>query len=988
VPTAPAFPDALLPVPLTGFVGRDQELAAVLALLEDARLLTLTGAGGSGKTRLALAAARDADVPAAWVELASIADPTTLPAHVASVLGARTDAGVTPEQAITGLLQEREILLVLDNCEHVVDICAHLVERLLRACSRLRVLATSREPLGVTGERSWLVPTLALPERGAPLSAAAAGESGAVRLFVERARDAAPGFALTEANVEAVVQICRRLDGLPLALELAAARIAVLTPAQLAARLDDRFAVLSTGPRAATPRQRTLRGTVDWSYELLDEDERILLARLSVFVGGFTLEAAERVCAGGEIPAARVLELLASLASKSLVTMQEQDDGQARYTLLETIREYAGERLRERGGVDAVARQHGEFFRDLVTAVVPDVLLARRAVLQQLDVEHGNIVAALAWSARTRHGTEIGLPLIWGLLWYWHHRQLWREGRAAVEAALDSAESPPPELRAAAMHGRGVFGMHMGDPRAGEWLAEARRLWVEAGEERWLAFTILVSVVAASLNDDWTLARQYADEMVAIASRQPDPWDAALARAHALVPVLNSLGEYEASDAVLDEVVEVFRARDYRTGVAFALDAQSFVALRLGDVARAARLAVASLREDPLAENWWLAGRSLRVLAGVAEARGDLTRAVRLSACAEMLYETVGAARLTAERVMLNELPERLRDRLAPDVHAAAMAEGRAMGLREVVEYAVAGAEVEDAPLPMPARELTTTGALAIPALPAVRAGDGAVGGDEDSRADAPPLDVRTLGRVEIRRAGRLLTDDSWPYAKPRELLLYLLAHPEGRTREQVGLDFWPEISAAQVKNNFHVTLHHLRKALGDNAWVRFERGRYLLAMDAGVHYDAAVFESAARDALKALRAHPDDASAAEVLATVLERYGGAYLEEEDVGDWHLAVRDRLARLHEEATLALGEYLSVEGHHAEAARWFRALLAQDPVHEEAARLLMLSLARDERRGEALRVFEQLQAALRTELDADPGKAVRGIAEAVRTGERV
>lgn len=961
------FPHATLPAPLTDFVGRERELGQIAQQLAETRLLTLTGAGGSGKTRLAMAAVQaalgqDRYEAVGWVELAALSDPASLPAHVALALGARADGGGFVAAIVARLGRERT-LLVLDNCEHLVEACAELAEQLLRAAPSLTVLATSRESLGVTGERSWLVPPLELPDATADSEQVL--ETSAVQLFLSRARDAVPGFVANESSIASIVAICRRLDGLPLAIELAAARLAVLTPSQLAERLSDRFSLLTGGARVASPRQRTLRGTVDWSYNLLGADERLLLDRLSLFVGGFTLDAAERVCGDATLPTGRVLDVLAALVAKSLVAMQEEG-GQARYWLLETIREYALERHVSRDERPTFLERHALYYRDLCVTAMPELLLARGEWLVAVDAEYGNVSAALAWSARAHRGTDVGLPIVWALEWYWYHRQMWPAAFAQVETALATAQSPSAELRAAAMHGLGVFGLHVGNPQTPQWLKEARRLWREAGNERWLAFTLLVEVVAASIRADWGEAKRYADEMVELASRQPDPWDAALAHTHALVPVLNSLGRYADADAILEDALEVFRVREYHTGYAFGLDARAFVALQLGDVARAERLAWGSLLVNPKAEDRWLAGRSLRILAGVAEARGDLARAVRLSACADAFYKSVGAARLTAEREVLNSLPERLRPALPADEYATAIATGSRYSYSEMLAEALVGASSE-----LPERT---------PTMLAPESSAGAAPAD-------PVLAVQTLGHVSIRRNGEILPEAAWPYAKPRELLLYLLAHPEGRTREQIGLDFWPDVSAAQVKNNFHVTLHHLRRVLGDPTLIQYVRGRYRVAFERGVRVDAIALEEAVTAALDQLARRPD-AKAARQLGEVLGTAQGHYLEHESFGDWHLAVRDRLVRLQTEAWLELGRYHSVEGEHRLAEQALRALLALDPLHEEGLRLLLLTLARLEQRSDALRLYERAQDALQREFGAAPSAALRAAAEAIRAGERV
>jgi predicted ATPase len=352
-----SYPHHNLPLQLNSFVGRGREMAEIETLLADRRLLTLTGPGGSGKTRLALAVTSEV---AEWfgdgvwlVELASLSDPDLLPQAVASVLGVRETPSAPLVDALVAYLEPRNVLLVLDNCEHLIEACASLAEALLRRCPDLRVLATSREALGVAGETLFAVPPLTLPDPHRPSGVEGLPRYEASRLFVERARAVKPDFSLSEENAMAIAQICYRLDGMPLAIELAAARIRVLSVEQISTRLDDSFRLLTGGGRSMLARQRTLRATMDWSYGLLDPQEKELFRRLAVFAGGFTLGEAEAVCAGEGLGRGEVLDLLTSLVDKSLVLVAERD-GEARYRLLETVRQYASEKLDRAGEHDAV----------------------------------------------------------------------------------------------------------------------------------------------------------------------------------------------------------------------------------------------------------------------------------------------------------------------------------------------------------------------------------------------------------------------------------------------------------------------------------------------------------------------------------------------------------------------------------------------------------------------------------------------------------
>src|SRR5919112_376772 len=440
-PRSPERPPHNLPSELSSFVGREEELTEVKRLLENNRLLTLTGSGGCGKTRLALAAARkvvERFENGVWmVELASLAEPSLVPQAVASTLGVRERPGSSLTVVLSDYLRTRNLLLILDNCEHLIDVCAELTEAWLHSCPALRVFATSREALGITGEVAWPVPSLSLPDLRRLPDPEGLPRYESSRLFVERTVAVRPDFTLTEQNASAVAEVCYRLDGIPLAIELAAARTKVLSVQEISTRLGDSFRVLTAGSRTATSRQRTLRATMDWSHELLCQKERVLFRRLSVFAGGFTLGAPESICAGEGLQSDEELELLSHLVDKSLVNMWEDRTG-TRYRLLETIRQYGWERLEEVGEAAHVRERHAGYYLAVAEEAEPELKGERQVTwLERLETEHENLRVTMAWLLG-RGESEEAARLGWALWLFWGIRTHLAEGRRSMERALSA----------------------------------------------------------------------------------------------------------------------------------------------------------------------------------------------------------------------------------------------------------------------------------------------------------------------------------------------------------------------------------------------------------------------------------------------------------------------------------------------------------------------------------------------------------------------
>jgi predicted ATPase/DNA-binding SARP family transcriptional activator len=461
-PPARAAPSATnLPHQLTSFVGRERELSELEGMLARTRLLTLLGPGGCGKTRLALELGRGRVgefEDGVWlVELAPIADAELVVQQAATALGLQLRSARDPTEVLAEQIGERRMLLVLDNCEHVIGACARLVDALLRVCPALEVLATSREALRVQGEVVWRVPSLSLPDAGSALSTADLSRFEAVRLFCERAASVAVGFALTADNAQAIADICLRLDGMPLALELAAARTAMLAPAQIAGRLHDSLALLTAGSRSGVTRQQTLRATLQWSHDLLSEQERVLFRRLGAFSGSFGIDAVEGVCAGEDLAAGETLELLGWLVEKSLVQVEPMA-GEHRYRLLETMRQYARERLAEAGEPDEVGRRHRTWYLALAEAEDPTTTGAGGRP-GWLERDHDNLRAALA--SALDHDPPTALRLAVALWWFWVARGYFSEGGRWLEAAL-AHETEPTELRARALAATAILSVRRG----------------------------------------------------------------------------------------------------------------------------------------------------------------------------------------------------------------------------------------------------------------------------------------------------------------------------------------------------------------------------------------------------------------------------------------------------------------------------------------------------------------------------------------------
>jgi len=646
----PALPNNL-PQQVTSFIGRETEIAEVKALLGKTRLLTLIGSGGGGKTRLGLQVAAElleGVGDGVWlVELAPLTDRNLVAQTVANVLGVREEMGRPLQQTLVDYLKSRKLLLLLDNCEHLLDVCTRLADTLLKNCPDVQILATSREAMGIVGEQTFRVPSLSLPPKPAQATVESVGQYEAVRLFVERATSVQPVFTVT--NAPALAQLCVRLDGIPLAIELAAARVRSLSVQEINGKLDNRFRLLTGGSRTALPRQQTLRALIDWSYDLLQEPEKMLLRRLAVFAGGWTLESAEKVCVGGAIggtggsgpfiEAWETLDLLTSLADKSLVVAEPQE-GRTRYRLLESVRQYAHDRLLEEGTFDAMRRRHQAFFLALAAEAEPKLLGPEQVIwLERLEREHDNLRAALEGS-----GDAEAVLRIAGTLWrFWQVRSYFKEGRERLTAALAGASaSTPPPIRAKALNGAGVLARSQGDyDTARAWVQESVDLYRQAGDKLGIATSLTNLGLITYAQGDYSAARTLHADSLAIRRELGDKRGIATSLNNLGLVTLEQ-GDHIAAQAMYFEAVGLYRDLGDKGGMASALNNEGNVAHNLGDFVTARTIYEASLAlRRELGDRQGVA-ISLINLGSVAQKQGDFAAAHRMHAESLTLFRELG----------------------------------------------------------------------------------------------------------------------------------------------------------------------------------------------------------------------------------------------------------------------------------------------------------------------------------------------------------
>jgi predicted ATPase/serine/threonine protein kinase len=753
LPPARSLPPTNLPHAVTTFVGRETDLAEIAEMLSTNRLVTLTGPGGSGKTRLAQHAATQllgAFPGGVWlVSLASLTDSTLVPRTVASALGVGERVSHPAMSALVDFLHTKRALLLLDNCEHLVDACASLVGLLLRACSELRVVATSQEALGIAGEVLWRVGPLAVPEARDAETPDQLSRWEAVRLFVDRAAVCNPRFALTERNAPAVARICRRLDGIPLALELAAARVKLFTVEQIADRLDDRFRLLTTGDRMAEPRQRTLRGAMDWSYELLTEGERAVFVRLSVFAGGFTIEAAEAVAhvAQGEWHTSRqesgdlfppsgtahetldAFDAVARLVDKSLVVVVEEG-AMTRYRMLETIKQYGAERLRESGDAGAVRDLHLRYFRSLVEDLEPDLTgPGQVAALDQLDLEHDNLRAAVEWGRRTPAVSDDFVRLVGSLTKFWEVRGHAREGRAALESAVAAGDGAGPRERAKVLSGAGVLAGLQGEPAVAlahheralailrsvndsagaakvlndmgvvaQWIGDFARaeryhnegleIADEVGYTRGSAYALNNLGVVACSRGAYDRAVALFERSLTLYRRLGDTREIA-STLNNLSVIAGSAGDYLRAFTLGNEHLELRRELGERRGIAIAVHNLGETAIRQGDPDRAAALLGEALTLYAEMGEKRLIFYAVESFVSLEALRARAERALRLAGATAALREIIGSPLSPAELRELNESLRSVRDAIPEERAERALSAGRLMSLEEVVAYAL-----------------------------------------------------------------------------------------------------------------------------------------------------------------------------------------------------------------------------------------------------------------------------------------------------------
>jgi len=663
---------------LNSFIGRERELAEIKQMLASNRLVTLLGMGGIGKSRLSTQLAADVldDFPdGVWfVELAALTDPTSVPQAVASVLGVKEEAGRPVIEALIKYVRNLQLLIILDNCEQVVHGCADLAKKLLQAGPRVKVLTSSRSYLQVAGETTYHVPTLSVPEKQVPLEALAQHE--AVRLFIDRAATSMRGFGLTEQNAAAVADICHCLDGIPLAIELAAARVRALSVQTIAARLSNRFRLLVTGDQTVLPRQRTLRALIDWSYDLLTEAERKLFQRLSVFAGGWTLEAAEAVCAEGDLRQDDILDLLTQLVEKSLVVMQI---GGERYRMLDTVRHYAQEKSTESGQAMAVQHRHLDFYLAFAERARTEFGgPAHEAALARLDVEKENLLSAHRWIDSAPRNADAGLRLVDALKGYWMGRGLLGLGLQVTTEALRRVDSQRRDyIHSKVLFNAGQICCFMGRyAEAQTHLEESLAIALEIGDNAMIAYVYPPLGMAAIGLRDLTKARAYLDEAVALARK--------LGKRRELAVALNTLaqlhriqGELNVAETLYEEVLLLARGLGDQNSIAIALLNLAMVSIDRSSGGRSKPMLIEALAIATRVGLRPVGQSALEVTAGLCAFDGAWEEAARFFGAAEAQAERAGLRRDAVDEAFLAPLIAKAKTALGAKRFQSTVNEGQ-----------------------------------------------------------------------------------------------------------------------------------------------------------------------------------------------------------------------------------------------------------------------------------------------------------------------
>ena len=711
-----------LPLQLTSFIGREKEIAEVKGLFSATRLLTLTGSGGCGKTRLGLHVVADlleGYAEGVWVvELAPLSDPSLVTQEVASVLGIREESGESlmgsPDapsstsgvdsllNRLTNYLKSKGLLLFLDNCEHLIEACIKLVDILLHSCPNLKILVASREALGIAGESAYRVPSLSLPDPGNMPSVENLAKYESVNLFIDRAVAAVSTFRINEDKGAAVAQICHRLDGIPLAIELAAVRVKSLSVEEIKSRLDDNFRLLTGGSRSALPRQQTLRATIDWSNNLLSEPEKALLNRMSVFSGGWTLSAAEAVCAdednvgvNSHIHLDEVLDLLTSLVDKSLVIAEEVssfgEGGKTRYHMLEMVRGYGRERLVESGDSERVRDLHLDFFLRFAEEAESQIQgEADRKVWSQLEEEHDNVRGALEWS-RGSGRIEEGLRTAGALLEFWYVQGYHSEGSKWLEGILAEESETSASVRAKALIGAGFLTGLQGDRnRAQKHLEESLILYREMGDKKGIAQSLRhLGSLKYEIEGDYEGGATFLEESLSLFRELEDSQNVAK-----LLVFLGDTrlrqGNLEKARVLVEEALTLSREPGRKIGVGSALYVLGRVVGSGGDYRRATELykeTIGFIRKRGI--KYPLHFR-LEALGEVAIALDQPERGARLLGAAETLRQDLGVFLVSPyDRVNHERSVAALHEALDEKAFEAAWAEGRAMTLEDAISYAL-----------------------------------------------------------------------------------------------------------------------------------------------------------------------------------------------------------------------------------------------------------------------------------------------------------